>query len=213
MNYTKVNIDEWNRKQHFSFYRQAMPCGFSLTTQLDISTLKSVIVKQGYKLYPVMIYLISKAVNHYTESRMAIKEGELVLWDQVNPAYTVFHQQTETFSQLWTEYNDDWSIFLSHYQQDQLLYKDCLDLMAKPDYPENHFCISMIPWVSFEGFNLNVANFTDYFPPIFTMGKYHYSGEKVLLPLSVQVHHATIDGFHMARMVNQIQTLCDNVEY
>lgn len=210
MNYTKINIEQWNRKQHFSFYHQTVPCGFSLTTQLDITALRVELGNAGYKLYPAMIHLISQVVNQYPESRMAIKDDELILWDQVNPAYTVFHPHTETFSQLWTGYDNDWSAFLANYQRDQRLYKDNLDFMAKPDFPENHFCISMIPWVSFDGFNLNVANFIDYFPPIFTMGKYYQSSDKFLLPLSVQVHHATMDGFHMARMINQLQVLCDN---
>ncbi|MEQ4671381.1 type A chloramphenicol O-acetyltransferase [Providencia manganoxydans] len=210
MHYTKVNIEQWNRKQHFLFYRQTVPCGFSLTTQLDITALQTELRNKGHKLYPAMIHIIAQVVNQYPESRMAIKDNELILWDQVNPAYTVFHPETETFSQLWTEYDSDWSAFLANYQYDQRLYKDNIDLMAKPNLPENHFCISMIPWVSFDGFNLNVANFTDYFPPIFTLGKYYQSSEKCLLPLSIQVHHATIDGFHMARIVNQLQIRCDN---
>ncbi|MCK6023748.1 chloramphenicol acetyltransferase, partial [Klebsiella pneumoniae] len=38
---------------------------------------------------------------------MAMKDGELVIWDSVHPCYTVFHEQTETFSSLWSEYHDD----------------------------------------------------------------------------------------------------------
>ena len=38
-------------------------------------------------------------------------------------------------------------------------------MMAKPNMPENAFTVSMIPWTSFDGFNLNVKSF-DYLIPI-----------------------------------------------
>ena len=205
MNYEKIKLEQWNRKEHFLHYRHNLQCGFSLTTKIDITVLKTVLAKNNLKLYPAMIYLIAKTVNNYSESRMTIKDDELVIWDYINPAYTIFHPETETFSELWSEYVEDWRSFLEDYQK----YKDNLSLSAKGNLPENHFCISMIPWVSFDGFNLNIANVKDYFPPIFTMGKYTQQNGKFLLPISIQVHHATCDGFHMARMINKLQELCD----
>ncbi|HEK0786115.1 TPA: type A chloramphenicol O-acetyltransferase [Proteus mirabilis] len=209
MNYEKINVEQWNRKEHFLHYRHNLQCGFSLTTKIDITVLKTVLAKNNLKLYPAMIYLIAKTVNNYSESRMAIKDDELVIWDYINPAYTIFHPETETFSELWSEYVEDWHSFLEGYNQDYQKYKDNLSLSAKSNFPENHFCISMIPWISFDGFNLNVANVKDYFSPIFTMGKYTQQSDNFLLPISIQVHHATCDGFHMARMINKLQELCD----
>ncbi|WP_368875422.1 type A chloramphenicol O-acetyltransferase [Proteus penneri] len=210
MNYKKVDLEQWNRKEHFLHYRHNVQCGFSLTTKIDITVLKIVLDKNNLKLYPVMIYLIAKTVNSYPESRMAIKDNELVIWDYINPAYTIFHPKTETFSELWSEYFEDWHSFSQGYNQDYQKYKDNLSLSAKANFPENHFYISMIPWVSFDGFNLNIANVKDYFPPIFTMGEYTLQSGKFLLPISIQVHHATCDGFHIARMINKLQELCDN---
>jgi chloramphenicol O-acetyltransferase type A len=77
---------------------------------------------------------------------------------------------------------------------------------------ENIFNISMLPWVSFDGFNLNVPGFTDYFAPIFTLGKYTTHKEAILMPLSIQVHHATCDGLHVAKLLHTLQELCDTVQ-
>ena len=35
-------------------------------------------------------------------------------------------------------------------------------MFGKPDVPDNCFTMSMIPWVSFEGFNLNLQKGYDY---------------------------------------------------
>jgi chloramphenicol O-acetyltransferase type A len=51
----------------------------------------------------------------------------------------------------------------------------------------------------------------NFFAPMFTLGKYDKQGKKVLLPLAVQVHHAVCDGFHVARLINELQELSDDI--
>jgi chloramphenicol O-acetyltransferase type A len=68
----------------------------------------------------------------------------------------------------------------------------------------------MIPWTSFTGFNLNLQKGYDYFPPIFTIGKFYEENEKYMLPLALQVHHAVCDGFHATRFINGLQEWADS---
>lgn len=32
-----------------------------------------------------------------------------------------------------------------------------------------------------------------------------------MLPLAVQVHHSVCDGFHVARLINELQEISDNI--
>ncbi|EOG1931176.1 type A chloramphenicol O-acetyltransferase [Providencia stuartii] len=210
MNYTKFDVKNWVRREHFEFYRHRLPCGFSLTSKIDITTLKKSLDDSAYKFYPVMIYLTAQAVNQFDELRMAIKDDELIVWDSVDPQFTVFHQETETFSALSCPYSSDIDQFMVNYLSVMERYKSDTKLFPQGVTPENHLNISALPWVNFDSFNLNVANFTDYFAPIITMAKYQQEGDKLLLPLSVQVHHAVCDGFHVARFINRLQELCNS---
>lgn len=83
-------------------------------------------------------------------------------------------------------------------------------MFGKPDVPDNCFTVSMIPCVSFEGFNLNLQKGYDYLLPIFTMGKYYEENGRILLPLAIQVHHAVCDGFHVCRFINELQELINS---
>ncbi|CDL63209.1 Chloramphenicol acetyltransferase [Klebsiella pneumoniae IS39] len=75
---------------------------------------------------------------------------------------------------------------------------------------ENMFFVSANPWVSFTSFDLKTwPIWTTSSPPVFTMGKYYTQGDKVLMPLAIQVHHAVCDGFHVGRMLNELQQYCD----
>lgn len=80
-------------------------------------------------------------------------------------------------------------------------------LMGKPDAPENCFPVSMIPWTNFTGFNLNLTKGFDCLLPSFTMGKYSERNGRTFLPLSMQVHHAVCDGFHLSRFLREVQEL------
>lgn len=62
----------------------------------------------------------------------------------------------------------------------------------------------MLPWATFDGFNLNLANFR-YLIPIFTMGRFFNENGRFYLPLAVQVHHAVCDGFHVCRFLDDVQ--------
>lgn len=212
MNYQKINIENWKRKEHFNAYRNAVKCGFSLTFKLDISHIIPFIKEHSYKFYPVMIYLLSKAVNKHPEFRMAMKDGELIVWDCVDPVYTVLHTETETFSALSIPYTENLENFIKEYDGKGGKYKNSLAFFPEKA-PENHFNISAIPWVNFDSFNLNIADFTDYFAPTFTMGKYQKEGNSIFMPLSIQVHHAVCDGFHVAKLIETLQEYCTAIQF
>ncbi|MEX6157639.1 type A chloramphenicol O-acetyltransferase [Providencia manganoxydans] len=205
--YTFVNLSEWKRKEHFEAFQSFAQCTFSQTIQLDITALLKTVKKNGYKLYPTFIYIISRLINKHPEFRMAMRDGELVIWDTIHPGYTIFHEQTETFSSLWSYYHEELRDFLKVYSEDVANYRDNLSYFPK-GFIENMFFVSANPWASFTSFNLNVANINNFFAPAFTIGKYYMQGDKVFMPLAIQVHHAVCDGFHVGRLLNEIQQYC-----
>ena len=158
-----------------------------------------------------MLYCITKIVNRYEQFRTAFRtDGTLVIYNEMLPYYTVFHQDTKTFSNIWTEFSDDYDTFCKRYNEDVLQFGTREAMMAKPNMPENAFTVSMIPWTSFDGFNLNVKSF-DYLIPIFTIGKYKEENEQYTIPFSVQVHHAVCDGYHAGCFINDLQDAISSV--
>ena len=88
---------------------------------------------------------------------MAINEkGQLGMFSEMSPCYTIFHKHIEIFSNIWTEYSSEHSLFCSRYEEDIKRYGNIERFMAKPNPPANTFPVSMIPRASFEGFNLNL---------------------------------------------------------
>lgn len=204
MEFKLIDRKAWKREPFFQHYFDALPCTYSMTTKLDITAIR----RSRAKLYPALLYAISSVVNRHEEFRTAIDgQGQLGVFSELHPCYTIFHPQTETFSNLWTEFAPDYGVFLERYKADQALYGDRREMEAKPGTPANTFPVSMIPWTSFDGFNLNLQKGYDYLLPIFTLGKYGESDGICCIPLAVQVHHAVCDGFHLSRFLNELQEL------
>ena len=202
-----IDRENWSRKEYFEHYFSNVPCTYSMTTKLDITK----IIESKKKLYPAMLYYLTTIVNRHVEFRIAFnKDNELGAYDEMLPCYTIFHKDTETFSNLWTVYCKDYEEFYKMYENDLRQYGNQKGMFGKPDVPDNCFTVSMIPWVSFEGFNLNLQKGYDYLLPIFTMGKYYEENGRILLPLAIQVHHAVCDGFHVCRFINELQELINS---
>ncbi len=119
-----------------------------------------------------------------------------------------FHEQTETFSSLWSEYTTISGSFYTYIRKMWRVTVKTWPISLK-GLLRICFFVSANPWVSFTSFDLNVANMDNFFAPVFTMGKYYTQGDKVLMPLAIQVHHAVCDGFHVGRMLNELQQYCD----
>lgn len=207
-----IDTSSWKRKPYFDHYFNQIRCTYSITVNIDITNVLLFKDRNKGKLYPLLIYVISKAVNKYEEFRTAINDrGEIGVWETLSPCYTVFHKDSESFSNIWTEWNDDLNLFLSNFEQDSKRFGQIDRIDAKPNTPANVFPISSLPWTTFTGFNLNIFADGTYLLPIFTYGKYFKDGNRYLIPLSIQVHHAVCDGFHVSRLINEIQQECSSM--
>lgn len=208
-----IDKEKWDRKPYFENYLNTVKCTYSITANIEITGLLSSLKQKDIKFYPTIIYIISSAVNNHREFRTTFdKNGNLGYWDILSPSYTIFHKESETFSCIWTKFDKDFSHFYNSWLDDLKNYGNINEFAPKANEPENTFPVSCIPWVSFTGFNLNIYNDATYLLPIFTVGKYFRQDKKVLLPISVQAHHAVCDGFHVSRLINEMQESALNYE-
>ncbi|MHC5229205.1 type A chloramphenicol O-acetyltransferase [Enterococcus sp. LJL99] len=201
MDFRLIDKENWKRSEYFNHYLEKIPCSYSFSIKLNITK----IIKNKNKLYPTLLYCIIKTVNQYEEFRTSFRlDGNLVIYEEMMPLYTIFDKKEETFSNIWTEYTNVYEKFIEAYKIDLEKYGGVKQLFAKPNIPENVVTISMIPWIEFQSFNLNVNN-DSYLLPIFTIGKYYKHENEYVIPMSIQVHHAVCDGFHAGKFVKTLQ--------
>ena len=128
----------------------------------------------------------------------------------MHPMYTVFNKENKNFSGIWSYFSEDYAEFLKSYEADSEEYSKSTRYAPKDGTPVNSFNISMVPWLEFTGFNINVFDEGKFLLPVFTMGKYFERDGKRFLPLAIQVHHAVCDGYHVGMFVERLQGYVDN---
>ncbi len=199
MTFNLIDIENWERREFYEHFINAVRCTYSTSVCVDITNLKD------QRLYPTMIWLLTQTINQMPEFRTALTDEGLGIYDEMCPAYTIFNKDNKNFSVIWTEFNTDYHKFLKAYEADTAAFSSSMKFAPKSNRPPNTFDISMIPWFSFTAFDINVFGEGKYLLPIFTMGKFFDENGKRILPLAIQVHHAVCDGYHVGKFIEVLQ--------
>ncbi len=69
--------------------------------------------------------------------------------------------------------------------------------------------MTAIPWISFTGFMHPLPTLPADSIPRLAWGRFSDSAEGITMPLSVQGHHALIDGLHVGRYYETVQAYLD----
>ncbi|WP_022885336.1 type A chloramphenicol O-acetyltransferase [Glaciibacter superstes] len=201
-----IDMSTWARRETFEHYRGRVPCTYSATVELDVTEFLAAVKATGRKVYPAQVWAIATVVNRHEEFRVSVdEEGNPSVWDVVHPSFTVFNPERETFATVWAAYDPSFPLF--HDQAVELLatHRTSVNMFPQSDTPENVFDISSIPWMRFTGFDLHIKPGYDHYLPIFTLGQFTERDGRTTMPFAVQIHHAAADGFHTARLVNELQ--------
>ena len=211
MNYTTIDLNAWSRGNLFQFYIDKMRIVMSLTVDIDVQNLKLYSKKTGIPFYPLMLWVVSKVINNHDEFKYSWdNEGNLIRWDYVSPSYTDFHSDDENFTKMFTEYSDDLTEFYGRVMADRERYKN--DRAILDNQPLNFFDVSCLPWVRYKHFDVHVFDEGKFLAPVVTWGKYEQTEDKLLMPLTMNIHHAVADGFHLSRFFNEVQELIDSLK-
>lgn len=207
MKFTPIDLQSWPRGQLFYYFSKMAPTGYSLTVQLDVTTLRRTAKEAGVRFFPAYLWLVTKNLNDQTEFKVAEVDGKLGCYDTLTPLYASFHEDDKTFSLMWTEYSAVFSDFYQAYLANQRQFGETHGVLCQPQTPPppNAYTVSCIPWVSFTHFAVHSYENKPYYFPSVEAGKFFSRGKRTLMPLSLTCHHAATDGYHVNRFLEALQ--------
>ena len=184
-----INLSEWKRLEHYKAFLQMDNPHFSICTQIDINSL----LKSGEKVFPKMLHSVHQAAEPIKEFRTRISGSDVLLFETLDISFNILAED-RLFSNCRLSVPDNYKDF-----------EKMIDLVVKeksrkgvididPNQDEGLLLTSFIPWMSFTGLSEPTFGKFDSIPRV-TWGKYNSDG---LLPVSVQVNHALMDGVHVA---------------
>ncbi len=200
----KIDMKTWKRKEHFEFFNKMHNPRYGVTLNVDITELLPYVKKHNISLSIALLFITSKAMNNVEEFRMRIRGDEVVVHDAIHPSITIltdedtFHFGEVKFSERFKTFNEN-AIKTIHFTRET---KNLQNEEGRDDY----IFTSSLPWFSFTGLThtINLEPIKLSVPRV-TWGKYFTFGDKILLPLSIDVHHAVVDGVHIGMVVQNIE--------
>jgi len=199
----QIDIQTWPRREHFKVFNDFDYPHFSLCANVDLTAFYPYVKQRGISFTVAVVYVLARAANAIPEFRYRIRSGKVVEHEIVHPSGTILTDD-DLFSFCTFDYIENFSEFAAKAAERIAHVKENLTLEDGPGQDDLLY-MSAIPWVSFTSFmhplHLHPADSV----PRFAWGKFFEKGDSLKMPLSVQGHHALMDGIHIGRYYVEVQ--------
>ncbi|MBQ9996241.1 MAG: hypothetical protein IJP32_07710, partial [Clostridia bacterium] len=140
--YTKIDLKTYVRAEHFLHFMNEAPCEISLADDIDVTALRDACRVTGRSFYRTFLYIVSFIVNSRDEFRMTayLSRGTYhpAVWDILHPVHNVFHEDTETYTSIFSLFDRDMDVFCSRAAED-MERAEHLSVMSVPAMGNNTF--------------------------------------------------------------------------
>jgi len=200
-----LDLNTWERKDHYQFFKQFDEPFFGVCVQVDVTQAYQVAKAQGISFFLYYVYQSLVAANSVEPFRYRIKGDDVWVYDEIHASPTI-NRPNGTFGFAYFDYTADFQQFLAQAGEEINKVQNSTGLIPALS-GENVIHYSSIPWINFTGLShARAYSFPDSCPKI-SFGKMTEEGSRRLMPMSVHVHHALMDGFHVAQYIDRFQEL------
>jgi chloramphenicol O-acetyltransferase type A len=198
-----VDIENWNRKTIYEYFKDFPDPFFNLTANLDVTELYRFAKEKNLSFSLANLFYSLETVNEIREFRIRLQEDRLVEFERIHATMTIA-QPDETFSFGYFEmqenvfdFNEAGKTAVEHYTRLKTfnVMRDRVDLIYS----------SVIPWVSFTSFKHASRLNNKFTIPRMVWGKMFEDAGRKKIPHSVEVNHALADGFHVGKYFVALQ--------
>jgi chloramphenicol O-acetyltransferase type A len=205
-----VDLDSWPRRVHFETLGKFDYPHFNMTATVDVERMFPIAQVHSASLTIAITYLLTHTANQLINFRWRIRGDEVIEHEIVHPSITILASD-DLFSFCTMKYKPEFSEFAAGAAQTIAYVRENPTLDDKTDQDELLFMTS-IPWVSFTSFMHPIHLHPVDSIPRLSWGKIHEVEGRKKMPLSVQGHHALMDGLHVGQFFENMQEYCDNAE-
>jgi chloramphenicol O-acetyltransferase type A len=198
-----INLETWPRREHFRFLNTWDYPHFNMCANVDLTAFYPFLKRRDISFNVATVYILARAANEVPEFRYRIRDNEVVEHEIVHPSTTIL-AKGNLFTFCPISYSEDFPSFAARAAERIAYVKEHPSLEYEKGQDDVLY-MTAIPWVSFTSFmhplDLDPVDSV----PRFAWGKFFEDGELLKMPLSVQAHHALMDGIHMGRFYTKVQ--------
>ena len=204
-----LDTETWSRRHLFRLFKDYDDPYFNVCADVDVTPLLALARGRGLSFFAAYHYLSTKTANEIEAFRYRLRGERVIVHERVHAGAIVLLPD-DSFTFVYFDYTDDFNAF--HENARALVERakrepPPLDARAGQDDLIYH---SVIPWVSFTSISHARDSRQRSGIPKVAFGKFRDAGGRVLMPVSVEAHHALMDGLHAGRFFERFQGHCSD---
>lgn len=209
---TFLDLENWNRKEHFLFFKQMNEPFFGVTVEVDCTNAYENAKKLNSSFFIYYLHKTLVAINTIEPFRYRIADDQIQIHDTIGGSATI-GREDGTFGFSLIEYDSDFKIFEQIALTEIKRIQNTTGLFTRTFDEDNVIHFSAIPWINFTSLShARSYSFPDSCPKV-SFGKMMISETgKRTMSMSVHVHHGLMDAMHVGQFVDCFQELMNNTD-
>ncbi|NDK55584.1 CatA-like O-acetyltransferase [Pontibacter fetidus] len=201
-----IPIAGWEREETFRFFSTFSQPFFNVHTEADITPLYHYCKKHRLSVSLAYMHATVQAARNVENFLLRLENGQVVKYDGLDLSTTIL--------------KDDHNIAFTHFPYHEKLEDFCREAAAitaevkKSKKLFNGYQgvdllhMTTLPWFKLKGME-HAFSLTPEDPgvPKIGYGQLELTADKVILPISIGLHHALADGYHMHLFMQALETV------
>ena len=204
-----IDLTTWPRREVFEFFRHFDKPYFNVCLRLDVTLLLNELRRRAERpsVWLTYHYFALKAANEIEPFRYRLRDGKVLVHEVINGGTTLI-LPNETFTLVYFDHAESFTKFMEGATKavDEIRNGDGAFRPKHEDDARIH--CTTLPWLAFTSFShaRRWWHKEDSVPKI-SFGKFVHENGRTLMPFSVEVHHAMMDGLHVGRYVERMEEM------
>jgi chloramphenicol O-acetyltransferase type A len=205
-----LDIETWSRREQFEFFKDYNNPFFNICTNIDVTNLLGLIRDtKGSSFFIAYHFLSIKAANEVEPFRYRLRGDRILVHDRIHAGTTLLLAD-ETFTFVYFDYTEDFQLFHARAKASIEIAKTGAARLDERAAQDDLIYHSVIPWVTFTSISHARKGGGLESVPKIAFGKYREDGDRIRIPVSVEVHHALMDGLHVCRYFEKLESYFSN---
>jgi len=202
----KIDLETWERRASFDFFRSFTEPYHGVCLRVDCTATYTYAKQHGLSVFLSLLHRSLIAAHQVENFRTRIVEGSVWRYEQIHGGSAVGRANgTIGFGHYPFRPRIDDFVREASIELDRVRQRD--DIERHPEV--NVIRYSVLPWFDFTSIS-HARDFSrEDSAPRITFGKITEADGRRIMPVSIHVHHALVDGLHVAQFVEEFQHCLD----
>ena len=203
MSFIKIDLDQYDRRQHFEYFSSLQYPYVGITSDVDVSELVRFCKAKNYSFYLTFLHAAALAADGVKELRQRIHNGGIIEYSEC-PTSHIELLDNNTYCYCTLHHHTALSEYIPYAVETRNLCRQNGSIDEDEDVESMYF-ISTFPWRHYTAMIQPVAGGEESTPRI-TWGKFQEDHHgKLQLPVTLLAHHALVDGIHIAMFYQNLE--------